>query len=46
MYCMLYLQLWRLPICNENQWDEDYFDKQIWGSLGDFIRKLLKEEVA
>lgn len=36
----------KLPICNENQWDEDYFDKQIWGSLGDFIRKLLKEEVA
>lgn len=34
------------PITGDNQWEEDYFEKQVWGSLGDFIRKLIKEDVA
>lgn len=33
----------KLPKTEGDKWDENYMERQIWGELGDFIRKLLRE---
>lgn len=31
----------------ENEgWDEDYLEQQLWGSMGDFVRRMLREAAA
>lgn len=36
----------QLPQVADRDWEDDYLDKQLWGKLGDFVRNLLKEDVA
>lgn len=36
----------KLPRMDKIIWEEDYLEKQLWGELGDFVRKILKEEAA
>lgn len=36
----------KLPQLGRVIWEEDYLEKQLWGELGDFVRKILKEEAA
>ena len=34
------------PIKEETGWDEDYMEQLMWGEFGDFVRKLVKDNVA
>lgn len=36
----------KLPHTGRQTWEEDYLEKQLWGELGDFVRKIIKEEAA
>lgn len=36
----------KLPHTARQTWDEDYLEKQLWGEMGEFVRKILKEEAA
>lgn len=36
----------KLPPVEGKNWTEDYLEKQLWGKLGDFVRKIVKEEAA
>lgn len=33
----------KTPKAGEETWDEDYLEQQLWGNLGDFIRRMLRE---
>lgn len=33
----------KIPKVESKAWDEDYFAQQLWGTIGDFVRKILKE---
>lgn len=33
----------KIPKTEGEKWDENYMERQIWGDLGDFVRKLLRE---
>lgn len=35
----------KLPQTVRQTCDEDYLEKQLWGELGNFVRKIIKEEV-
>lgn len=33
----------KIPRVESEKWDEEYFEEQLWGTIGDFVRKILKE---
>lgn len=36
----------KLPQTERQRWNEDYLERQLWGEVGDFVRKIIKEEAA
>lgn len=34
----------KVPQTSKQTWDENYFERQLWGEMGEFVRKILKEE--
>ncbi|MFQ9516292.1 MAG: hypothetical protein ACLRZ9_10785 [Eubacterium sp.] len=33
----------KIPQANSESWSENYMEQQLWGALGDFVRKILRE---
>lgn len=36
----------KLPQSIKQEWEENYLEGQLWGELGDYVRKIVKEEAA